>query len=90
MKVYLLVFDGEVHHDVRWVEDGDVEDFDGTWDAGEGGDIIEEGVEVVEEGIGGSEAVSKRNALVGDNDSTGVLSVETGVSQTIGETQDER
>ena len=89
MKVYLLVFDGEVHHDVRWVEDGDVEDFDGTWDAGEGGDIIEEGVEVVEEGIGGSEAVSKRDGLVGDNNSRIVIRLKTGVSQTIGETQDQ-
>lgn len=75
---------------MRWVEDADVEDFDGTWDAGEGGDIIEEGVEVVEEGIGGSEAVSKGDGLVGDNNSRIVVLRKTGVSQTIGETQDHR
>ena len=88
-KVYLLIFDREVHEDVRWVEPCDIEDFDGTWDGGEGRDIVEEGVEIVEEGIGGGEAVSEVDGGVGENGCAFSIIFKTSVLQTIGETQDE-
>jgi hypothetical protein len=74
---------------VRWVEEADIEDFDGTWDSGEGRDIVEEGVEIVEEGIGGGEAVSEVDGGVGESGRAGIFIFESSVLQTIGETQDE-